>query len=202
MKKKCYALILAGGYSERMNFPKAFLDYKGKTFLHSLAELYYKAGIKNIVAVMNSNYCKDEWRRFIKPVSRYCTVIKNNHPEKGRFHSIKLGINKMKGAGYCFIQNVDNPFVSKEIVSLLLDNRMDNGYSVPVFSQKGGHPVLVSKRIIEKINSSPDKDLNLRKMLDDFERNEVQVNDKRVLWNINTMADYKKYITLNNTKPA
>jgi CTP:molybdopterin cytidylyltransferase MocA len=92
MSSKTGVLILAGGKSERMIFPKAYLLFNGKTFLKKIIEEYYEAGIKNIYVVLNDDFCNGEWEKYIDEVKSIVTIIKNPNPELGRFHSLKLGI--------------------------------------------------------------------------------------------------------------
>ena len=187
-------LILAGGKSERMFFPKAFLLCEGKTFLKKIVEEYYDAGLKNIFVVLNENFCTGEWGKFINQVKSIVTIIENPNPELGRFHSLKLGIKKMQDPDFCFIQNIDNPFVNKEVIKSLMESGNSEGYTSPVFAGRSGHPILISKKIMQHINNLPEGDFNLRNVLSGFPKTEVQMNNDEILININTVEDYKKHI--------
>ena len=61
MKERYGVVILAGGKSERMDFPKIYLDIKGKTFLSKIAQEYSDAEIDNICLVINKDYCEGIW---------------------------------------------------------------------------------------------------------------------------------------------
>ena len=87
-------LILAGGKSERMVFPKPYLLFEGKTFLKKIVEEYYNSGIKNICVVINEEFCKGEFEKYIDEIKSKVTIIKNPNSELERFHSVKLGIKK------------------------------------------------------------------------------------------------------------
>lgn len=191
------ALILAGGFSKRMNYPKAFLDYNGKTFLKSITSIYQKASITNTVTVLNSVFCANKWKEKINDATPYTSIVENHHPESGRFYSIKTGVENIGDADYCFIQNIDNPFLTKEILLKLIEKKNKNGYTIPTYLGKGGHPILISKKIIDEILSSSDLGINFRIILSCFERREVAVNDNRILFNINTSEDYEKLIQQN-----
>ena len=199
MITNCAALILAGGKSERMVFPKPFLPVNGKTFLNKIVTEYSDAGIKNIFIVLNDEYCIGAWESCINRVKQFAIVIENPEPEKGRFHSIKLGAEKIKYAEFCFVQNVDNPSVNKNIIAEIFEQRNSSGYTVPVYNGMRGHPVLISKKIIRHINLLPDEDFNLREILNNFPAKEVEINDERILLNINTTEDYKKFIHQKTT---
>lgn len=187
-------LILAGGKSERMNFPKAYLLFKEQTFLKRIVEEYYNAGIKNIFVLLNEDFCVEKWKKFIDQIKLKATIIKNPDPERGRFHSLKLGLKKMRDLEFCFIQNIDNPFVNKNIITSLIAVRNSAGYASPQFMGKNGHPVLISKKIIRHLNSLPEGNFNLKNILSEFSRHIVQVNNNDILININTAEEYKRCI--------
>ena len=105
-------LILAGGKSERMIFPKPYLLFEGETFLKKIVEEYHNAGIKSICVIINEEFCKGKFEKFIDEVESKTIIIKNPNPELGRFHSLKLGLANILNLDFCFIQNIDNPFVN------------------------------------------------------------------------------------------
>ena len=187
-------LILAGGKSERMVFPKPYLLFEGKTFLKKIVEEYYNSGIKNIYVVINEEFCKGEYEKYIDEVKSKVTIIKNTDPELGRFHSVKLGIKKMLNSDFCFIQNIDNPFVNVELIESLMESRNSVGYTSPIYKGRKGHPILVSKKFIQHLNDLPDRNFNLKNILSSFPKSEVEVDNGSILININTPDDYKEHI--------
>ena len=194
MKANCSVIVLAGGNSERMSFPKSFLMIGGKTFLERICNQYLISGVKDIHVVMNKMFLSNKWSNYSDSIRSYVNFIENKQQELGRFHSIKLGAEKIKESDYCFVQNIDNPFVSEEIISLLWKNRIRNGFVSPSCKGISGQPVLISKEIIQSINSSLDGEINLRDILRNYEKNIIEVNNERILCNINTREDYEKYI--------
>ena len=190
-------LILAGGKSERMVYPKAYLLYEGKTFLKKIVEEYYDAGVKNIIVVLNETFSIGEWGNYITQINPKITIIKNPTPELGRFHSVKLGINKIQGLDFCFIQNIDNPLVNNMVIKSLMESGNPEGYTSPVFNGRSGHPVLISKKIIQHLNNLPDGNQNLRTVLSEFPKLEVEAKNSDILLNINTIDDYKKFNNAN-----
>jgi len=187
-------LVLAGGKSERMNFPKAYLLFKEETFLKRIVEEYYDAGIKKIFVVLNEDLCIEKWKTFNDQIKSKATLINNPDPDLGRFHSLKLGLKKMQNLEFCFIQNIDNPLVSKEIINSLIAARNSIGYASPQFMGRNGHPVLISKKVVRHLNGLPEGNFNLKNILSDFSRNVVQVNTNDILININTEEEYERCI--------
>ena len=192
MESKYGVLILAGGKSERMLFPKAYLMWKGKTFLKRIVDAYEEAGIGNKILVLNKHFNTSEWAAYIDPVRNEVTLIENPHPEKGRFYSLKRGIKNMRNLDFCFVQNVDNNFVDPELIWNLLDQRNPNGFTSPVYNGRRGHPVLISKKIIQYIDQLEEDDVNLRDVLSCFPGQGFEAGNEKILININTPADYEK----------
>lgn len=188
------AVILAGGNSERMGFPKAYLHVYGKTFLEKIIDKYHAVGIREIVVVMNSDFCNDRWKQNLIKVSSKIKLVKNKNPKLGRFYSLKLGLKNVIDSDFCFIQNIDNPFVNKNVIEKLWKNKNSDGYVSPTFKGKGGHPILISKTIIQQLNEMKDEDLNLKEVLKKFSKTEVEVDDETVLININTPEEYRTFV--------
>lgn len=187
-------LILAGGKSERMHFPKPYLSFKGKTFLKTIVDEYAEADLKNICLVLNKEFYTEEWFEYLEDVKSRITIIENPHPEAGRFYSIKLGIKHLMNSEYCFIQNIDNPFITKKLIKNLLNNKNPTGYTSPNYKGKNGHPVLISKKIIEYINKIPDENHILNDILCRFPQQIID-SDNCVLSNINTPEEFEFCVT-------
>ncbi|TAL56865.1 MAG: hypothetical protein EPN85_14855 [Bacteroidetes bacterium] len=194
MEETYGVVILAGGKSERMNFPKVFSNFSGKTFLETIAETYFNADIKNSCVVINEKFSEGCWEEKIRLVRPFVSSIIKTDSNLGRFNSLKLGINKLLSSDFVFIQNVDNPFVDKGIIQSLQKNRYSIGYTQLFYQGRKGHPVLISNRIACHLNSIQGSENNLRDILSEFPKIDVEVDDKRVLANINTKEDYEEYI--------
>lgn len=188
------ALILAGGKSERMNYPKPYLLFENKTFLLKIIESYYKAGVKNICLVINQNFCSGKWKNDFEQIVPLVQKIEITDPDRGRFHSIKIGIKNLLNADYVFIQNTDNPFITNRIIKSLKRHRLTQGYTQLSCNGHKGHPVLISKRIVSTLNDTPGDEHNLRTILSAFPQTDLETEDIRVLANLNTIEEYEKFI--------
>jgi molybdenum cofactor cytidylyltransferase len=186
--KKYGVVILAAGESSRMAYPKAFLRYNSKMrFIDKIIDEYIDFGITNIVVVTNSRIISN------LNLDENISVVINERLEYERFYSIKLGLEKAMGCDFCYIQNVDNPFVNEVILRKLYYKSNSTGSTVPVFNDKGGHPVLINKDIINKIIAANGSVLNFKDILGEFPSSRIEVNDDSILVNINTPEDYKNY---------
>jgi len=182
-------IILAAGLSERMGRSKAFLKWdKNTTFLEKIIQEYSSFGSGKVIVVGYRQILSD-----FLAITEYSNIIINPNPEKGRMGSIKLGIKELPINSACYIQNIDNPFVTGEVLNAMNNFIKPDAYVVPMYAEKGGHPVLVSPEIIKEISLIDDPDYDLRKILNDFKRMEVKTNDEKILLNINTLSDYQKY---------
>ncbi|HPT15100.1 MAG TPA: NTP transferase domain-containing protein [Bacteroidales bacterium] len=189
------ALILSSGLSERMGQPKAFLNWDdSRTFIEKIAGEFIEAGCTQVICTVN---------RFILPGCRKLNLpsnvkfILNEHPEWSRLFSISLGLKELRENSYCFIHNVDNPFIHDGIIKNLLESADPGSWISPEFEGKGGHPVLLPPGIVEKVLEGNLKDATLQDILSLFPKIAVKMQDDSVLRNINTPEEYLKLIDRN-----
>jgi len=188
-------VILAAGLSERMQSPKALLPFNPQsTFIEKIIELYSGWGCGEIVAVVNKVTFNMMNKR--SPLPAPVTIVINNHPEYERFYSVKSGLGALKRSVYCFVHNVDNPFIKADILDVLYRNRSSEAFVSPVFQRKGGHPVLLNRKTMEFIRNYQENAANLKDVLNRMECIKVEMQDARVLININSPEDYERQFNL------
>ncbi|TSA23841.1 MAG: hypothetical protein D4R67_12805 [Bacteroidetes bacterium] len=193
------AVILAAGNSKRMNSRKPFLKFdKDHTFIEKLISTFLQWGCQEIVIVINRDV--QTQRDFFDQLPEKVTHVLNEHPEFERFYSVKLGLGVIRNASFCFIQNVDNPFIDARILDLLYEQRNDRGYSSPVYKNKGGHPILLNREISDRIRNWPVDSANLKEVLNTMECIPVEMPDDRVLININSPEEYKRFCNGTNLR--
>ncbi|MBM2813454.1 MAG: mocA [Ignavibacteria bacterium] len=182
------AIILAAGLSERMQSPKPLLKFDSqKRFIDKIFDEYLKFGCNEVIVVINHALTGQfESIRGIK-------FAVNTNPEKGRFSSIKIGVEFLESSNFCFIQNIDNPFVNQDVLRILNQVKEQSDYIVPTFEGRGGHPILLNKNIIDNIKKCEKDDLNLRELLAKYKSKKVEFNDNSILININTKEEYNYY---------
>ncbi|RLD75316.1 MAG: hypothetical protein DRJ07_18275 [Bacteroidetes bacterium] len=193
MKNKCSVIILAAGKSTRMGTPKFLLKYNNKTtFLEKIIKEYEAFGCKEINVVLNEkgvNLLKNN----IANSSNKLKIVINYHPEWERFYSLKLGIEQLDKKRKVFVHNVDNPFVNHKVLKSLIENISEFDYAVPTYKGRGGHPVLLSKKVIRNIIAEKENGMNLKDYLSNYNKVIVQVNDENILVNVNSKEDYDLY---------
>lgn len=181
-------VILAAGESRRMKSPKPFLMFDSeRRFIDKIIDEYKDLGIIHIVVVVNKSIVE-----LLKPKDDILICI-NEHLEYERYYSIKLGLEKIGKCDFCFIQNIDNPFVNQLILNKLYGNKINSGCTIPVYNDKGGHPVLLSVEVINKILTAKEMNLNFKDVLNEFPNKRIEVEDESILININSIEEYQKY---------
>jgi len=191
--KNTSVIILAAGLSSRMGQPKfGIILPNGKTFLEHICCRYADSGCEEIVAVINREGAlglKMSTYQYPKNV----TFTINSNPESGRFGSILCGLAALNPARVVFIHNVDNPFVSGEILLQMSVNLAGYDFVKPVYEGRGGHPVLISKNVIVAAYAQNDSSTIFRDFLKVFNGKTVEVSEDSILCNINTPGDLDKF---------
>ena len=186
------AIILSSGLSERMGQPKALLKWNHETtFIEKIIGEFHRFGCQQVVCMINTAI---ETACSTLDVSSNVKFVVNHHPEWGRFHSIRIGLGTLKGTDFCFIHNVDNPFVNRDIVEKLYLLRDGNSWCSPMYNGKGGHPVLYTRQIAESILGIHYLNTTLADVLNQYPRVSVAMDDDSIHRNINTLEDYKRFV--------
>lgn len=194
MMKDVSALILAAGKSSRMGQPKMFLDLKqGMSFLENLLIQFADFGCHKIAVVTSK-----EGQKLLKKKSfaeKYLyQIVLNGYPEKQRLYSIQCGLKQLQESEYVFIQNADNPFADLETLQKLYEKRNHADYIKPVSNNRGGHPVLISRKITKKLVELTDFEIPLNAFLNKFSYEKVEINNDHIFVNINNESDYLRLI--------
>lgn len=188
--KKVNALILAAGNSKRMNAPKPFLKFdQTTTFIEKIITGYQKFGCNEIVIVVNTESI-EAIRKF---QTDNITLVINENLELERFHSAKLGFQRMQDCDFCFLQDVDNPFITKDILTYVFSENLPDQYIIPSYKGKGGHPILLPKSIITDLKKLSKQIANLKDFLSEYKSYKLEIPNKDILININTLEDYNFY---------
>ena len=190
------AVIPAAGNSGRMGSQKVLLPYgNGSGFAEHLTSCFSVYGCDPVVLVVNEHF------EAVIPHAENLIIVGNRHVEKGRSHSIHLGLQHVPEGSACFIHNIDNPFPESAVLSELLKAVPSDGYVVPVYLGRGGHPVLLGCGLADQLRSQRDL-TDFRQALQEFTKVEVPCADEHILWNINTPDEYLRFIRHTQPKPG
>jgi CTP:molybdopterin cytidylyltransferase MocA len=187
------AVILAAGYSGRMGVPKWSLIFDDKqTFVEKISHEFVSAGCEQIFLVVNDSVYLQLKRRELSLPDNLKIVI-NENPDLGRFYSLKKGVESCDSENPVCFTNIDNPFINSGLIKSLLSESLNADYISPSFEGKGGHPVVISSSVVKAIQVSQQSDTNLKDFLLKFKRKKIEVEDEKVILNINTQVDYQKH---------
>ena len=196
MKQKIAAVILAGGYSSRMQQFKPLLPLHGSTVIASVIRNFQKAGIDAITVVAGHN--AEALLRGVEGLG--VRVVFNARFAEGMYSSVVAGVGSLvadSGAGVdaCLLIPADMPLVRCSTVTRLCEAFYRSGAPVvyPVFEQRRGHPVVISSRLFPAILSG-DGTGGLHALLAQFdgEAHRESVLDEGILIDLDTPADYQK----------
>lgn len=192
-QKNISAIILSAGKSERMGVPKFSLRFNTETtFLEKLIDEYHSFGCNEIIVVLNETSAVLYHQLKLNIPSNVSVVI-NHHPEWERFYSLKLAALALCEAKPVFVSNIDNPLLTQETINTLFKEVENSDYISPSFNGKGGHPFLLSTKVINELKTEKQDQIHLKEFLGKYSKKTVEVNDEKILLNINTMEDYSRF---------
>lgn len=117
MKKKCAAVVLAGGRGKRMNADtaKQYLLLSGKPILYYSLKAFEDSFIDEIILVTGKGeitYCQTE----IVEKYGFSKVSRIVEGGRERYHSVAAGLSVVSDCDYVFIHDGARPFVTQEII--------------------------------------------------------------------------------------
>lgn len=183
------ALILAAGYSSRMDRFKPLALLGSMTALERCVGLFLDSGIEDVRVVVGHRH--DEITRLIDERLNARHVL-NSRFHEGMFSSVRAGLSSLEYAPKAFfILPVDIPLVTKSTVQKLLDaydkNRADVYY--PCFHSRRGHPPLIRGSLVNDILGFSG-DGGLRGFLKDRSATNIEVPDEHILMDMDVPAQY------------
>ena len=180
--------ILAGGQSSRMNYNnKAFLDYKGKSFIEHLINL--GNDYKEVIIVAND---QDTYRKYNLRIVK--DIYLGNGPISG-IHSAL--VNATTDKVLCVA--CDMPLINEEVINKLGQYEDDYEVLVPKVDNRL-QPLcsIYSKSIIKNIEEKLIRNENkLQKLITSLDYKVIEGFEDYSFKNVNTPEEYK---TLNNIK--
>lgn len=178
---KCDAVVLAAGYSSRTGTNKMALTINNQTILAGVIETLLDVCGK-IVVVGGHNY--ESIKEITQKYNRV-QLVENKNYSMGMFSSVKIGVKEMTGD--FFLIPGDYPMVKSSTYKALMKGSKD--FIVPTYNGRRGHPVLIKKKLIESILKEPIES-NLKIFRDKCETEFIEIDDKGILMDIDTMEDF------------
>jgi molybdenum cofactor cytidylyltransferase len=147
------AIILAAGFSSRMEAFKPLIRIAGKSFVEHAIALFHTSGIQEIITVVGHR--AQEVLPVIQTAASRCVI--NENFADGMYSSVRAGIKALKHPGDAFfLLPVDIPLVQPTTVRRLavaFDQHSAPPVCYPLFRSKCGHPPLINSRLINALLS-------------------------------------------------
>ena len=193
MGKIC-SIILAAGESKRMGFPKMLLSFNGLTMIETVINNVSSSEIDNTIVVLGAN--RD---LLMEKVSKYnVTCCYNDNYKEGMLSSVKCGFRNLPAdIEAVLVFQGDQPFITSEVINVVIKaySSSEKGIVIPVYKNRRGHPLMVSKKYRDEIEKL-DSNLGLRSLAEKFSEDVLEVDTEQsgILVDFDTYEDYEKEI--------
>lgn len=145
---KAAAVILAAGESRRMGRPKAFLPFRGGTFLSGIAEALGRR-CSPVIAVFGFDA-----ERLIARAPATVTGVENPDWELGMLTSLQAGLRAVPNdCDAVLFTLVDHPAVEPGTIDALLESNAP--IAIPRIDRRRGHPVLIRRSVMDEFVNEP-----------------------------------------------
>jgi len=184
LQRQPAAVILAAGASSRMGRPKPLLEFEGETFLDRLITRF--SGICRPVIVV-LGYGADQVRAGIVH-GDLAEIVINPAPERGMLSSLQCGLRRVPSdVEAVLFTPVDLPSIRPSTIEILI--RTPAAVAIPLFEGRAGHPVRVSRRIVEELLALP-VEAQARDVIHRHRATLVDTGDPGILHDVDTPKDY------------
>jgi molybdenum cofactor cytidylyltransferase len=187
-------ILIAAGESKRLGTPKQLLPWRGKKLLEYVIQTISNCNIDPIHVILGSNYEQ------ITSVINFqgVKIINNKNWKDGKGTSISLGIQslpeKVKAA---FIFVVDQPFLNANLIESLhnLYKKNDVDIVAPFVHGIQSNPVLFNQSVFQELIKLKGEEGG-RDIFNKYRLEKQDWEDEKILWDIDSLEDYKKLINL------
>ncbi len=182
-------VILAGGKSTRIGFPKLMLARQGVPLITRMITDLTRAGWGAVSVVISES----ELEEFVKSIEADADILFNPAPERGMIGSLRLGLdwagNNVDGI---LAWPVDHPLVNAATLETVRSLAQSDRIVIPTYQNRRGHPTWWGRSSWDALKS-PVADMGAREVLRSGRLmiEEIVVDDESVLRNINTVDEAK-----------
>ena len=193
MKTDIPGIILAGGKSSRMGFPKAFLSVNGRRIIDIILEVFHRLFEEILIVTDNKDYFVE-----FKDVNVIQDLVNGFGPLGGIYTGLKA-ISTEKA----FFIACDMPLLSSDLIERLLSASSSDYDCIVPYSQKGEEPLFAvySIKVLPIIEDLLKKeDLSLNQLLKRSKCRFIKLEDKDLssLFNVNTPEEFIKLLCIRN----
>lgn len=191
---KIWAIVLAAGESKRMGFPKMLLKFNGITMLETVIKNISDSEVDNIMIILGAD--RDLLSGLVQ--KHGIQYFYNDRFKEGMLSSVKCGFRNLPSdTEAVLVFQGDQPLIIPEVINLIIREYKgsDKGIVIPVHKGRRGHPLLVDKKYIDKIDELDDGD-GLRSLAQIFSDDvlEIETLEAGILRDFDTFEDYNEEI--------
>jgi molybdenum cofactor cytidylyltransferase len=189
------AVLLAGGRAQRLGVPKGLITVNGERLLDFQLRRLNQAGVSMVALSLGHN--DDAYVDALKAVQKVRVVaVADERSRFGPFGSLVAAIDALQTTDYqhVLVLPIDIPCAKAETIVKLFDVSAEA--VVPRHEGKGGHPVLLTRRLAERLRTRDPKSSRLDELLRSLapgDRIDIDVDDPDILVDFNTMDAVKSY---------
>lgn len=197
----CCTVLLRGGNSRRMGTDKAFLLWKGKTYLRTISEKLDSLFDEKYLSVAadrgGEKRHPDTRNEDCRELSSDWIILPDRIPDCGPMSGIWTALETCRSE-WALICPCDLPAVETELFQLLLENRAPDADLVYPVTQDGMHlTCAIYRKTLAPVIGTQIRtgDFRLRRLLKLCRGKPVQITDPeyvRMLTNVNTEQDRVK----------
>jgi molybdenum cofactor cytidylyltransferase len=148
---KIAGIVLAAGGASRLQVPKQLLQWRGESFVSSVAKTAIAAGLDPVIVVLGA------YHEAVKKVLDEMPVhfVNNLHWKEGQSTSIKVGIKALpEGVEGAIFLLADQPQLSISLVKSLMESAWTSSKPVitPLIDGKRGNPVYFSSETFDELS--------------------------------------------------
>ncbi len=185
------AIVLAGGFSSRMQTFKPLLKIGSKTVTDRVIDLFAD---NKVEVLLVAGWRQEELKSGIR--HRDITIIENPDYARGMFSSIQAGVKHLSPeCPAFFVMPVDIPLVRPATVARLLQTAAGHPEKIiyPVFGNRRGHPPLIPAGLVPAITAWQ-QDGGLKAILESRADMalEIPVPDSYIHFDMDTPDDFKE----------
>lgn len=186
-------IILAAGESKRLGGKiKQLLPWQGKSLINFIIQTVGECNLSPIYIILGANVDQISPEIDISKVK----IITNNKWVEGKGTSISLGIKSLpEQVNAAFIFVVDQPYLNTKLMKGLLDvyDLKKADIIAPYVHGIQSNPVLFNRSVFPELMKLKGEEGG-RKVFKHYHLEKLEWDDEKVLWDIDTLADYEKII--------
>ncbi|MDY0390136.1 MAG: nucleotidyltransferase family protein [Desulfobulbus oligotrophicus] len=195
MAPRLSGLILAAGFSSRMQALKPLLPLGETSVLGQCIDTLRKSGIQDIMVVAGHRGSEVA----VEAVAHGARAVLNADFADGMFSSIRCGAQQLGEAEYVALLPVDIPLIRSGTLYLMqqaLQGRTGVQVVHPEFNDQRGHPLLIATALLRDLVRAASAPGGLRPLLERHERMQpeqvvsVKVPDANILFDMDTPESY------------